>query len=122
MCSPETKTIALTAYSEMWHSENSIPSDPSDLAEALAFALRFLERKRVHKWAGDEPARSIPLALPKFSLLRNAGWLRFGGVNRRPAEATGGVELRGGREPRWSLGWSRLGRQRCLWFPRRLLP
>jgi hypothetical protein len=61
------------------------PADPSDLADALAFALRFQGRKRVHN--ADEIMAEI-VAKRLVEHLERAGFV----VMKRPSD-TGGAAL-----------------------------
>ena len=58
---------------------NLTPADPSDLASALAFALRFQSRKRVHN--ADEIMAEI-VARRLVEHLERAGFV----IMKRPAE------------------------------------
>jgi len=65
-----------------------MPADPSDLADALAFALRFHGRKRMHN--ADEIMADI-VAKRLVEHLERAGFV----VMKRPAEV-GAAALRRG--------------------------
>ena len=67
------------------------PADPSDLAAALAFALRYQGRKRVHN--ADEIMAEI-VARRLVEHLESAGFV----IMKRPAEV-GGAALGRGFEP-----------------------
>jgi hypothetical protein len=62
------------------------PADPADLAAALAFALRFHGRKRVHN--ADEIMAEI-VAQRLMEHLERAGFV----VMKRPAEIGGAAAL-----------------------------
>ena len=64
------------------------PADPSDLAAALAFALRYQGRKRVHN--ADEIMAEI-VARRLLAHLERAGFV----VMKRPAEIGGAALGRG---------------------------
>ena len=64
------------------------PADPSDLADALAFALRFAGRKRVHN--ADEIMAEI-VAKRLVEHLERAGFV----VMKRPPEIGGAALGRG---------------------------
>ena len=59
--------------------DNLAPADPADLADALAFALRFEGRKRVH--SADEIMAEI-VAKRLVAHLERAGFV----IMKRPAE------------------------------------
>ena len=63
--------------------EKLTPADPADLADAIAFALRFNRRKRFHQ--GDEfMARITAEHITRY--LENAGYV----VMKKPPSAGGG--------------------------------
>jgi hypothetical protein len=68
--------------------DNLTPADPSDLADALAFALRFHGRKRVHN--ADEIMAEI-VAQRLVEHLERAGFV----VMKRPPEIGGSALGRG---------------------------
>ena len=68
-----------SSLARMPDADNLTPADPSDLADVLAFALRFAGRKRVHN--ADEVMAEI-VANRLVEHLERAGFV----VMRKPAE------------------------------------
>jgi hypothetical protein len=66
-------------YPALMHADGLTPADPSDLADALAYALRFQGRKRVHN--ADEIMAEI-VAKRLVEHLERAGFV----VMKRPAD------------------------------------